>query len=596
MSASREQAAEGPPRVGYPSAPGLRRRVFNLGALAAASSGGDIPDRVARSVIRLSPSGGPDMTMALQAAIDEAADRNRPLHLRNGVFPVRADVLRLRSGLTIIGAPGATLQRVGKETPDCAIMRGVRLRDVRIQGIAFNAKSDRTWALDFASCSAVHVAGNVAKCCSLVRFSAGSGVKYNQVTKADCCREVSVVENVLDGPAHRQATGGILLSYTLGAAVRGNRIRRHGHGIWWYGGDAGKIPGEGSRASPRWVQDVLIEGNDIADISSTAPNSGGGIWGGKGERIRVVRNTVADCRDLEIDFEGCVDCEAVENVVTSSKSNASLATFFFCSDIRFIRNRVLRTDGGRVFGIFNAPQQYAETGPCIFEENDFQSPAKIAVLGAGSAVLGFSFRRNRLRNVRIERSPYAVVGQEYRDNLLGFSIASPDAFDGLYSSAGGSVPGGSTRNLVIGNVVMSTVAQPPGSRGIVVEDSDYNVDCRSEVSGNQTSGFPTDIVYKASADNGVPKTATIDNNIIENAIVREEAGKSVGKSTVFLNQNRRKAGGRLLNYPGDIPTAGLWNAGQRVIFDQPEPDGSIGAVCTQTGTPGEWRKFKREPS
>jgi hypothetical protein len=576
----------------------MRRRTFNLGALAAASTGGDIhiPDRVGQSAIRLSPGGGSDMTMPLQAAIEEAAERNRPLYLQNGIFPVRPNFLRLRSGVTIIGAPGATLQVAGKETPDCAILRGARLHNVQIQGIAFDAKDDRTWALDFASCSGVHVAGNVAKCCSLVRFSAGPGLRYNRVTKADCCRDVSVEGNVLDGPAHRQAVGGILLSYTLGAVVRHNHIRRHGHGIWWYGGDAGKIPGEGSKMSPRWVQDVLIEGNDIADISSTAANSGGGIWGGKGERIRVVRNTVADCRDLEIDFEGCVDCEAVENVVTSSKSNASLATFFFCSDIRFIRNRVVRTDGGKIFGIFNAPQQYVETGPCIFEENDFQSPAKIAFLGASSAVLGFSFRRNRLSNVRIERSAYAVVGQEYRDNHIEFSITSPDPFDALYSSAGGSVPGTPTRNLVIGNVVTSTVGQPPGSRAIVVEDSDYNVDCRTEVSANQTSGFPVDIVYKAGADNGVPKTAIIDNNIIEHVIDREEAGKSVGKSTVLLNQNRRKADGRLLNYPDRIPTAGLWNAGQRVIFDQAEPDGSIGAICTQTGTPGEWRKFNREPS
>ena len=576
-----------------PFGPGVSRRTFSLGMLASASSDGYRLGKTAK--IRLVAPGGrhEDATSALQAAIDAAARQQRPLILENGIYRLRAGAVTLRSGLWMIGAPGATLQ-VEDGAADSAILSGGHLKDVRIQGVTFLAPSDRIWALDFFACANVHVAQNAAKSCSLIRFSAGPGMSYDRVTEVDCCTNIHVVDNILDGPPLREAVGGIFLSSVLGAEVLRNRIRRHGHGIWWWGGDSGRIPGEGSIAAPRWVRDVQIEGNDIADISSKAPSSGGGIWGSKGERVRVLQNTVANCDDLEIDFEGCVDCEAVGNRVISSTSNASLAVFFYSSGIRFARNRVIRNNGGRVFAIFNSSQQFTETGSCVLEENDFESRRKIGVLGATSAFLAFAFRQNRLQNVRIERSEYSVPTQEYIANRLSFTIASPEPFDALYSKAGGSLPGHHTKNVVVDNIVTSSTAQPPDSRAIVVEDSDFNQDSAVEVKANETAGFPADICYIAAAENRIEKTAVIENNFIQHSISRQEYKASVGKTTVFLTGNRQRVGDRLQNYPNLVPTTGLWNAGQRVSFDQQEPDGAIGAICTQTGVPGQWRKLKQD--
>jgi glycosyltransferase involved in cell wall biosynthesis len=95
-------------------------------------------------------------------------------------------------------------------------------------------------------------------------------------------------------------------------------------------------------------------------------------------------------------------------------------------------------------------------------------------------------------------------------------------------------------------------------------------------------------------ENRIEKTAVIENNFIQHSISRQEYKASVGKTTVFLTGNRQRVGDRLQNYPNLVPTTGLWNAGQRVSFDQQESDGAIGAICTQTGVPGQWRKLKRD--
>jgi hypothetical protein len=200
-----------------------------------------------------------------------------------------------------------------------------------------------------------------------------------------------------------------------------------------------------------------------------------------------------------------------------------------------------------------------------------------------------------LRNVIVERSAYAVVEQEYRQNHMEFTLPSPDRFDALCSVAGGVVPDRPTKNRVLENVVFSAVRQPPGSRAIVAEDTDYNVDCATEITGNDTAGFPIDIMFIASADNAITKTATIKDNIIQHMISREQHSASVGRTTVLLTGNHLKIGNLMLNYPDNIPTQGLWNEGQRVVFDKPDPNGAIGAICTETGVPGQWRKYSREP-
>jgi hypothetical protein len=94
--------------------------------------------------------------------------------------------------------------------------------------------------------------------------------------------------------------------------------------------------------------------------------------------------------------------------------------------------------------------------------------------------------------------------------------------------------------------------------------------------------------------NPIEKTAVIENNLIQHSMSRQEYKASVGQTTVFLTGNRRRVGDSLQNYPNLVPTTGLWNAGQRVFFDRQEPDGAIGAICTQTGVPGQWRKLKQD--
>ena len=39
------------------------------------------------------------------------------------------------------------------------------------------------------------------------------------------------------------------------------------------------------------------------------------------------------------------------------------------------------------------------------------------------------------------------------------------------------------------------------------------------------------------------------------------------------------------------PTAGTWQVGDKVWHSAPEPEGNVGWVCVQAGSPGSWKSF-----
>lgn len=105
-----------------------------------------------------------------------------------------------------------------------------------------------------------------------------------------------------------------------------------------------------------------------------------------------------------------------------------------------------------------------------------------------------------------------------------------------------------TINKVVGNTVASLASQPPGSRAIVVEDDDFNVDTSPQIDLNVTLGFAHDVYYRASSANTIAKTALIRNNVVQHPITRSEKKASKDKSAVIF-YNNQNLNGRLLSLP-----------------------------------------------
>lgn len=160
--------------------------------------------------------------------------------------------------------------------------------------------------------------------------SGGKGITF------DACDDVSAIDNeiVLTTDSGSGFAGyGVLFYANSGAhqraVISGNRITAvatYAHGIYGWGSDSATV------ANPVYASDISVAGNVIH-------NSHGGIWFSKCQRVAVTGNTLYNCSDVGIDFEGCLDSSASGNTVVNAKLGA-LAALYNSKRITFIGNTV----------------------------------------------------------------------------------------------------------------------------------------------------------------------------------------------------------------------------------------------------------------
>ena len=122
------------------------------------------------------------------------------------------------------------------------------------------------------------------------------------------------------------------------------------------------------------------------------------------------------------------------------------------------------------------------------------------------------------------------------------------------------------------------------------------------IKDNKITGFNTSIAYEPTANNasdGSMFFIELINNLISGEIVNE--GVNNYARIYYENNKRIRESGdtfitqtSLSNYPNAIPTANdkyFWVKGTKIYFDEPDNDGYTGAICTEAGNPGTWRRF-----
>lgn len=149
----------------------------------------------------------------------------------------------------------------------------------------------------------------------------------------DLNEDIVCIDNDVDNGIYQSAV--LRFNFTRRAVVAGNR-GRYAKISWWGGG--AKVNQGGNAKFLRRVCDVYIADNTISGAN-------GCIYGNNGQNIVVARNDCSDALDTAIDFEGCMDCHAYDNIARNS-GNFCLSTFFVARNIVFERNYVVQDGSG----------------------------------------------------------------------------------------------------------------------------------------------------------------------------------------------------------------------------------------------------------
>lgn len=235
-----------------------------------------------------------------------------------------------------------------------------------------------------------------------------------------------------------------------------------------------------------------------------------GPWGSMVDRITQSLCEGVDGTDVGIDFEGCTNFKA-DNCTMSGFANGNYATFFSnklgvftaCTSVQAASNAPhVRINNSSLNGAVN--RQIGFNG-CTFET--------LGIIGivddAGGPASELKYIGCKFINTSMVLTAPNKENLKVIDNEFIFTIAAGGAFTALQVTG---IAGMSSR--IAGNTVYSTVAQPAGSIGIDVINTDGNSVPVFDVVDNTTQGFPIDIRFGCtSANAGLPGIFRVNRNM-----------------------------------------------------------------------------------
>lgn len=442
-----------------------------------------------------------DDTVAIQAAINSGARR---IDYSNGTYLVTAGTLTCVSDQTHFG-DGAKLVH-NSTTLGYSIFNAFEQSNLKFIGLVFSGPSSQTNAINCVSCNTVLVSECVTTNIGL--FSCKSrkapnpfvahdvtgayplvteAADYNYFITVTGCRASGDGTGVLGGPFKVAA---IYLSYVRYATITGNAINGHKEGIQWWGGDANSVAGDGAISNPRKCSNISVVSNSVIDTV-------GGIWGSMGQDIAVSGNTVRDCKDVCIDFEGCFDCTATGNT-TANATNGCLTAIFTNRNIIFSGNTAHISLGNNsvIGGVYNS---LADTNnfSVSFVGNTFSNDVSISFLKI-EGVQNIIIENNFFNNVYLDTGSYAAGDTRRYEEVSGNS---------MWFTAGGS--GFSYSAMIVGNTTINGTSRISGNiiNGLSIATNQFGILAQQTkanntaqqmlITGNTVRGFVNDLIISA---------------------------------------------------------------------------------------------------
>ncbi len=281
-----------------------------------------------------------------------------------------------------------------KSNRSAAIFNIAGAKNIQISGGNFIAEDDLivvVQCVDYVE----NITVKKIKCIGCRILSSKMTQRYSDILIERISQDVNVLSCSANAKQIKTNHACIELSYINGGRCGNNIISAFYHGIMFWGGDSNPVK-DGEPHNERKCTALVINNNIIRDVRL------GGIWGSMGERVSITANYVENGGDVGIDFEGCNNSIAKNNIVKNFK-HGCLATFFICNNIIFKNNLALNSGlyGKSIAAIFNASQKPLNKN-INFIGNVFVSEGLISYFKQNGATDYLNVRNNYFGNVIVD--------------------------------------------------------------------------------------------------------------------------------------------------------------------------------------------------
>ena len=477
-------------------------------------------------------------------AIQTAINVGKPVYFPQGTYLVSLSSLTLNNNSYLYGQGRLSKIKTTGTADNFAMIKAVSKSNITIDSLCFETPKSTQGALLIASCSNVTVKNCRAVNCELVFVGSHAtiwdinningyfGIYDYVIDETDYSNNIVIEGNecVGDGVTGRGgiSQSAIVITFAKNVRVANNDVTKYIHGIFWFGGNAnstGDFP-DGEKPE-RKCKGITITGNTVHSVEF------GGIWGSMGENVAVTGNTVIDCGDVGIDFEGCNYSTASGNTVENCTS-AALCTVFENRGIVFSGNSCAQYTAGNYMILISNFLHSDENQDVSFIGNSFVAHNGISAI-VSQGVQHLVFEGNTLKNV------YVYFHDPQLKHFVQIVSGNEIYFDTVSSSSFCAVRVGPVANggrvIVTGNNIHTNVTQPAGSTGIYALAASLSAE-KYIISNNIVSGWGTQDIFLQSnfvpTSGGTKHIFNLFGNLIDTCDVYQVAPNS---AKVLTNAN-----------------------------------------------------------
>lgn len=298
--------------------------------------------------------------------------------------------------------------------------------------------------------------------------------------------------------------------FTRRAAIAHNK-GRFATISWWGGG--GRRNEGGDLRHLRRARDIYAADNELS-------GGIGGVYGNNGEDVVVARNRVSMVTDIGIDFEGCRNVVAYDNIVMNA-GNYCYATFFAAKNVVFRNNIAIQDGGGTAINErYGARKVGLVLGRSVFGMRSagfgaVDDAIDVKLIGnqfrwTGADSFGVMnpsyFGRVEMRGNRFEN---VECGFNYRRGGTFIAAGNHFRFDRTASRPLRIIAASAATTEIRGNVIQSSVSQPAGSAAVMLYGSDWT---RAMAVTDNRVEAPSDLPVVVHGTPGASSSIRVTNN------------------------------------------------------------------------------------
>lgn len=343
----------------------------------------------------------------------EQISAGKPVNIPAGNYLIDAVSIKINSGSKLNFSKEAVFKVNASDRSSRCIFLIDGKQDIEITGGVFNAEDDMTEVISILN-GAHSISVSEVKCNGCRLLTSDVMKSYDLINDSELNYNINI--NECYGASTKIVTrkAFIELHYIKVCNCFDCNIDGYYHGIMFWGGDANPKR-DGVLENLRKVSHLNFKGNTVKNVQL------GGIWGSMGEYITIDSNYLEQGRDVGIDFEGCNNSLAINNIIKNFR-HGGLATFFLCSDIKFENNTSISTKKENIVAaIFNSTLKQ-DNRNIQFINNKFIGDGVITVFAQNGTVSELLIQGNIFTNTSIKLTSPNNGAIKISKNNFSFNI------------------------------------------------------------------------------------------------------------------------------------------------------------------------------